>query len=294
MSSTSSRFSDFERRANRAVGHVKAGEQWVARFRRDPDAQSPAGGVSSSVSDMARWLRMVLSGGVFDGERVVAGSALRQMLTPVTVAGPPSSVQSRPLLTGMGIDIATDATGRVRYSHSGAFALGAGTNIIWVPALDLGIVTLTNAAPVGLAEAVNATFLDMAEQGRAQFDWLALYGQAFEGLSANPSRLAGRERPARPRPRRASKAYAGTYDNDFYGPLTISSRRGRLSMRLGPARKRQRFALTHFSGNTFSYEPRGEMAVGISAVSFGRGSVTVEFLDDGRGLGSFTRRRTGR
>jgi hypothetical protein len=238
---------------------------------------------------MARWLRMVLAGGVLDGERIVAAGALREMLTPVAVAGRPGSVQSRPLVTGLGIDIATDATGRVRYSHSGAFALGAGTNIVWVPALDLGIVTLTNGEPVGLAEAVNATFLDLAEQGRAQFDWLALYGQAFAALAANPSRLAGRERPARPRPPRAASAYAGTYDNDFYGPLTVTSRRGRLTMRLGPAGRRQRFRLTHFSGDTFSYEPRGEMALGISAVTFRRRSVTVEFLDDGRGLGSFTR-----
>ena len=63
-------------------------------------------------------------------------------------------------------------------------------------------------------------------------------------------------------------------------------------MTLGP--KNARFALRHWSGNTFSYEPRGENAVGISAVTFrfGRGhrpKMNVEYLD-AEGLGTFVRR----
>jgi hypothetical protein len=65
-------------------------------------------------------------------------------------------------------------------------------------------------------------------------------------------------------------------------------------MTLGPAKRRQRFALRHWSGGTYSYEPRGENAVGISAVRFRGGSrrharaVTVEHLD-ATGLGTFRR-----
>jgi CubicO group peptidase (beta-lactamase class C family) len=46
MSSTSSRFADFEARENRARGHQLVGGAYVARDVRQPDAQSPAGGVS--------------------------------------------------------------------------------------------------------------------------------------------------------------------------------------------------------------------------------------------------------
>jgi CubicO group peptidase (beta-lactamase class C family) len=53
MKQTSSRFEDFTASANRAVGHVRQDGAWVAKFVRDPDAQSPAGGVCSS----ARWTR---------------------------------------------------------------------------------------------------------------------------------------------------------------------------------------------------------------------------------------------
>jgi choline dehydrogenase-like flavoprotein len=76
MTSTSSDFSDYVSRSTRAIGHVRDGERWVARDIRQPDAQSPAGGVSSSVIDMARWMRMVLALGSFDGKTVVDPSVM--------------------------------------------------------------------------------------------------------------------------------------------------------------------------------------------------------------------------
>jgi len=35
--------------------------KWVPKFVRDADAQSPAGGVSSSVNDLAKWMRLQLN-----------------------------------------------------------------------------------------------------------------------------------------------------------------------------------------------------------------------------------------
>jgi CubicO group peptidase (beta-lactamase class C family) len=295
MASTSSLFSAFERRANRAHGHVRVGGRWVPRFTRRPDAQSPAGGVSSSVEDVAKWLRLMLADGAFDGRRVVRAATLAEMLTPVNPLGTPSAPNARPSLTGLGIDTSVDATGRVRFEHSGAFAYGAGTNVTWIPDLSLGIVTLANAAPVGVPEAVNATFLQLAEQGSSEIDWLSGYGSVFATMMDNPSRLAGRERPARPRSARPLRAYRGRYGhNPYFGPLRVISNGRRLVMALGPAKRRQRFALRHWSGDTYSYEPRGENAVGISAVRFRGGSsrharaVTVESLD-ANGLGTFRR-----
>jgi CubicO group peptidase (beta-lactamase class C family) len=53
MNNTSSRYADFQRAGNRALGHVPIAGKWVAKYQRNPDAQSPAGGVSSTVRDMA-------------------------------------------------------------------------------------------------------------------------------------------------------------------------------------------------------------------------------------------------
>ncbi|MEP3332224.1 serine hydrolase domain-containing protein, partial [Sedimentitalea sp.] len=54
MTSTSSKHADYMARDNRATSHVAAEDGYAAADLRQPDAQSPAGGVSSSARDMAR------------------------------------------------------------------------------------------------------------------------------------------------------------------------------------------------------------------------------------------------
>ncbi|HWV85492.1 MAG TPA: serine hydrolase [Capillimicrobium sp.] len=293
MTSTSSRHADYAAAPERADLHVKEGDQWVPRFDRRPDPQSPAGGVSSTLLDMAKWMRLMLAEGSYDGRQVVAAEPLAQMSTPHILSNPPAVPAARSGFYGLGLNIGNDWTARVRLNHSGAFALGAATVVNMLPAEELGIVVLTNGAPIGLPEAVAHTFLDLAETGRAERDWLAAYGQAFAGLSEPAGRLAGQERPANPRPARRAAAYVGTYRNRYYGPARVVRRGGGLAIRLGALR--EALPLTHWSGDTFTYMPPGEMASGISAVTFTRPrggrprAVTLENLD-AEGLGTFRRR----
>ncbi|PYK92156.1 MAG: serine hydrolase, partial [Verrucomicrobia bacterium] len=63
MTATSSRHSDFIGRANKAPGHVLVSGKWAQKFRRDPDTEAPAGGVSSSVNDLTKWMRLELANG---------------------------------------------------------------------------------------------------------------------------------------------------------------------------------------------------------------------------------------
>ena len=290
MGSTSSRHADFVDRPNRATLHVQRGGAWVTGAERRPDAQSPAGGVSSNVVDLARWMRLLLR----DGGDEVSADALAAMFTPRGPIAPPGTPDSRSTATGFGIDISVDATARVRWTHSGAFATGAATQLTLLPSEGLGIVVLTNGWPVGLPEGIAASFMDLAEQGRVTFDWLAGYGRLVEPMRTNPSRLFGAAGPSDPVPARAASAYAGTYDNDFYGPLQVLARGSGLTLVLGP--KRRRFELAHRDGDTFSYDWQAENTFGISAVDFtfgGRGRarcVQIENLDVA-GLGTFTRSR---
>jgi CubicO group peptidase (beta-lactamase class C family) len=292
MTATSSRFADYARSPRRAFGHVRVGDHWQAKFTRDADAQAPAGGASSSVADLAKWLRLQLADGVYNGKRVIAKSALATMLRPHSLTAAPPTPDSRPSMSGLGIDIAVDSTGRVRYTHSGAFELGAGTAVAWLPSADLGIVALTNGEPIGVPESLIAGFLDLAELGRVTRDWLTGYTPLFAALKANTSRLAGKQRPAHPKPALRARRYAGTYANRYYGPARITARSGRLTMSLGP--KPATFPLRHWNGSTFSYQPQGENAVGISAVTFRLGrdgrpaAMKIEFLD-GQGVGTFIR-----
>ena len=293
MSSASSRHADFVGRANRATLHVQRDGAWVTGGDRQPDAQSPAGGVSSSVTDLARWIRLVLADGAHDGRQLISSAALKEMFTPRGPLAPPGTPDSRTSTTGLGIDISVDPTARVRWAHSGAFVLGASTHVAMVPSEGLGIAVLTNGWPVGLAESVGASFLDLAEQGRVTIDWLAGYGPRMEAIRRNPSRLFGATRPSDPAPARTPAAYAGSYENDFYGRIEVLADGPGLTLVLGP--KRRRFELAHWDGDTFSYDWQSENTYGISAVDFTPGprgrarSLLIENLDVAE-LGTFTRR----
>ncbi|PYI42046.1 MAG: serine hydrolase, partial [Verrucomicrobia bacterium] len=87
MTSTSSRYADFIARRNKALGHVLVDGKWVQKFKRDPDAQSPTGGVSSSDNDLTKWMRLQLANGKFEGKQVVDEKALAETHHPHMLTG---------------------------------------------------------------------------------------------------------------------------------------------------------------------------------------------------------------
>jgi CubicO group peptidase (beta-lactamase class C family) len=132
MTSTSSRYADFLAAKNRATGHVNIDGKWVPKYQRDPDAQSPAGGVSSSVNDMAKWMRLQLADGRFEGREIVKKDALDETHHPIILTGF-SPLDGLPGFYGLGWNVRYDSEGRLELSHSGAFALGAATSVMLVP-----------------------------------------------------------------------------------------------------------------------------------------------------------------
>ncbi|WP_203736060.1 serine hydrolase [Catellatospora chokoriensis] len=293
MTDTSSEFADYEQTPDRAVGHVKVGDAWQAKYVRDPQAQSPAGGVSSTVDDLNKWMRLQLGGGKVDGRQVVDAMALQETHLPHSVAAPPRAPDGPVGFYGLGLNVGYDEFGRLRLGHSGAFDLGAATNVTMLPGEGLGIVVLTNAQPIGVAEAVAYNFMDIASYGRQRTDWLPfMLGVLQKMESADTSRTDYAKPPANPAAARPVSAYAGSYANEYYGPLTVTAQGDRLTMTLGP--KRQAFPLTHYDADTFSYQTTGENAVGLDGVTFTvDGSGPAEQLRvahlDADGWGTFTR-----
>lgn len=298
MSDTSFLHKELLERENRAVGHVRATASdpggsvgnWIpADPGRDPDAQSPAGGLSSSVTDMGRWMAMVLRDGkAADGSRVVPAEALREALTPQIVSAPPQSPADRPGAYGYGFNVSTSSSGRVQWSHSGAFTLGTGTAMLMMPSLDLGIITLTNAAPVGVAETINARVADLAQYGDRTLDWGELYGEAFRPLVDPVGDLAGTQQPSDPEPPRPLDQLVGAYRNDYFGTLEVRRAGDALSLAWG--RGLAPWPLEHWDGDTFAASPESENWTPGSrgSVTFDGDRVRLDLLD-GNGLGTFTR-----
>jgi CubicO group peptidase (beta-lactamase class C family) len=85
MASTSFRFADYSARPDRAVGHIHVDGRYEPLYVRDPQPEAPAGGASSSVNDMTRWLTMVLANGSHGGKQIVDPKALLPAVTPQIV-----------------------------------------------------------------------------------------------------------------------------------------------------------------------------------------------------------------
>ncbi|MBI2738872.1 MAG: serine hydrolase [Rhodospirillales bacterium] len=292
MASTSSRYRDFMNRSNRAALHVRADGEWASFTRRNADAQSPAGGASSSVRDMAHWVRLLLAGGRHQARQMIDREALLQTHVPASVRSvDPSTGAASFYALGWNVDYREHG---VEWAHAGAFSAGARTLVHLLPAEQLGIVVLSNAFPTGAPEGIAKTFFDLVFTGSPTRDWVAYADEIFEtGYKEmmKPS-LVYEAPPASPAAALPMSAYLGDYRNDYVGEAKVTDSGGALYLHLGPAGRR--FPLAHFNRDVFVYSPMQEAPKARMGVSFligpdGKASeVTIEDLNE-YGLGRLTR-----
>jgi CubicO group peptidase (beta-lactamase class C family) len=294
MSSTSTTHADFLTRPDRAALHVRANGAWVARVKRDPDAQAPAGGISSSVRDLARWLRLEIGNGMFEGKQLVAAAALAQTHVPLTARGS-NPVTGGASFYGLGWNVEYGRHGLV-WGHAGAFSVGAQTLVSIHPTSKLGIVLLTNAFPSGVPEGLADSFADLVFDGQVGKDWLKHWGEAYKALFAPgiaASEAAYGTPPADATASLAPAAYTGRYANAYIGPALVTEANGTLTLTVGPGGART-YPLRHFDRDLFLCFPDAETPDRPSSIRFAVGSdgkasaMTVESLN-ANGLGTLER-----
>ncbi|MGA0561194.1 serine hydrolase [Ancylobacter sp. VNQ12] len=294
MASTSSRHADFLARTNRAALHIGGAGKWAAKLTRAPDAQAPAGGVSSSARDLAQWLRLELANGVFDGKRLIAEEALAATHQPLMNRGR-NPVTGDASFYGLGWNVEFGRHG-LSWGHAGAFSVGARTLVTIYPEAGIGLVVLANAFPTGVPEGLASSFFDLVFDGRVDKEWIAPWNAAFEGMFA-PAVAAAKARYAPPAggvlPAAPLQAYEGRYANAYLGAAEVAVVGSGLELRLGSGGA-TRFPLSHFNRDAFTYIPAAELPDLPSGISFtlgpdGRASaLTIEDLD-GFGLGTLAR-----
>jgi CubicO group peptidase (beta-lactamase class C family) len=287
MASTSYRFADYQARKDRAVGHIHIDGRYEPRYVREADPEAPAGGVSSSVNDMTRWLGMVLADGTHDGNQIVDSKALLPAVTPQIVSSRGTEPAMRSGFYGYGFNVSPTSAARMELSHSGAFELGAGTNFVILPSADVAIVALTNATPSGVPESLTAEFADLVQFGEVREDWYKLYSDIFKKMEQPTGSLVGQKPPPNPAAAAPLASYLGTYNNDYWGPARITEKDGTLQLALGP---KLTVPLNHWDGNTFTFSFVTENAPPgtISKAAFDGNKLMLEYYDT-FGKGTFTR-----
>ena len=293
MTSTSSRHRDFLRHDNRASLHVPFNGELKALTTRNPDPQSPAGGASSSARDLAKWMRLELALGRFNGEPIVNADAIAETHRPLVDRGV-HPIYRAPSFYGLGWNVEFRSYGDV-WGHAGAFSQGARTLVTLVPSQKLGIVVLTNAFPTGVPEGLADSFLATVFGIETNRNWLAewntLYGSMF-GPAIDAARAKYDNPPAHAMPPLAISAYAGTYANDYLGRAVVADTGGTLTLALGPTDRS--FTLQHFEGNVFTYRPYPETPQQPVAATFAIGGdghavrLTLDDLND-NGQGDLVR-----
>jgi hypothetical protein len=202
----------------------------------DLDNVGPAGSINSCAADMAKWVQLQLNRGKFadrDG-RLFTDQRSKEMWTPQTIlpTGDPP-----PALSGLKANFADyalgwalrDYHGRKLVGHTGGVA-GFVSRVMLVPDENLGVVVLTNAEEGGAFDAILYHVLDSYFH-LPPTDWNAAYKlvrDQDEKDAADTVKKTEGARAADSKPSLPLEKYAGVYNDDWYGPITIRYQNGGL------------------------------------------------------------------
>ncbi len=239
------------------------------------DAMGAAGGIISSVHDMAQWLMAQLNEGTAGDVRLFSEASQREMWSVHNLLAVSPGYRERYPSThfrgyGLGWSLA-DYRGRKVASHGGGYD-GMYSQVALVPEEELGVVVLTNAM-TGVAPALVYRVLD-AYLGGEPRDWS---GELLPGWIASRERFHERQDRAEQgripgtRPSLDLSAYVGTYGGPMYGDATVTLEDDHLVLRLLPNPDLVA-DLEHLHFDTFLLRWRTELAW------FGKGTVQF-FLD---------------
>ena len=254
----------FVRAVDRATPHQSVNGTMVPQDPSDETLFAPSLGVSAGLSGLVTFARLQLNGGAVGGVRVAPAGLLAQTLRPATAA---ATTPAGPEAAAPGWMLSS-FDGRLLASAEGGLASGSSAVVTLLPDDGVAVIVLANAYPEGaaLGRALARTLVDLAVLGAPQDDWLAREqtAAAAEQAGAPAGLVLPPESPAAAPAPRARDAYAGVYENRYYGRVTVRAGAGDgLAVRLG-------------RGETLRYVPWGadvwrDTASGTAAVFDVRG-----------------------
>ncbi|MBO9718228.1 MAG: serine hydrolase [Pseudoxanthomonas sp.] len=232
--------------ANRVQPHARLdprlrglGEQQVLPERQGlGQVGAPAGGLSWSANDFARWMQLQLGRGAVPGtdgkKRLYSEASANEMWTPQVPTpihpypAPISDITPQFSGYGFGWDV-RDYRGVKVIQHGGA-VFGVLAFVVLVPERDLGIALMINSEDVDVQRGLGFELLDHF-LGFEPRDWVGAFetwnrNRLADGLAA----LEGMGKAVRKksRPALANAGYVGEYADAWYGPIAVSERGGKL------------------------------------------------------------------
>jgi CubicO group peptidase (beta-lactamase class C family) len=255
--------------AMEAAGDHAMGYRWTPRGSVEtpftqifPYDYYGAGDINSTVEDMARWVRLQLGKGSFEGHRLVSAENLDITRLPRIAINGSASYAS-------GWLVQQTRNGTMVWHNGGTFNFGAYVGLL--PEKNVGVIVLTNEENVGFPDALGRWAMDRI-LAKPEVDDVAIrYKAAVDSYEANKKVFA---KPANPQPAPPADTLTGTFINPAFGKVTVN-RDGEGSIMTfettGAALK-----LDPWDGNVFTaaYVPAGRFA----AVAESLGPVPLAFV----------------
>jgi CubicO group peptidase (beta-lactamase class C family) len=252
MYNTSARFSDFVNSADHVDTYPTVNGTPVAGPFINDEVNGPAGGVSSTINDMARYARLQVNEGAIDGQQVINASALRETHKP----------QNLRAFTGTGLtayDLGWDTileNGHYRVEHGGDLDSGVSTYIVLYPEDRTSIVVLTNGFPGGwiLKKTLTYGWNDLYYTGAVQKDYYATAEQQINAVMQPGSSILSPFPHLPPAPSdalhpRSFASYGGSFTQDYYGTVRIVP--NATGLLVYPGHSTTPFFLVPYNGDSF-------------------------------------------
>lgn len=233
---------------NRAWPHARLGgrvrgigEQGVLDERKTlGDNGAPAGGISSSANDMARWLQVQLGHGTWtnaEGKQVKVFSEAQsnemwkpQVLTP-TAKYPGKIADYSPQFSSYALGWSVRDYRGVKLIEHGGAVFGVQAYVVLIPEKNIGIAVQMNAEDFQVMRGIAVELIDHY-LGAPKKDWVAAFDEFMQ--QRTDGGLKALDASAQTRPATAGKAslplagYAGRYSDVWYGPIDIRQDKGAL------------------------------------------------------------------
>lgn len=258
MMNTSSRFADYITAPDHADTYPTKNGTPMAGELTNNDANSPAGGVSSTISDMARYALLQMNEGSIDGKQMIDAGALRETHKPQNIRNVTDTTLSA---YALGWETSMN-DGLTRVEHGGDLSNGVSTYITFYPGEKVGIVVLTNAFPGGhiLKKAITKGWDDFYFTGAISKDWYGELESKVNAMMQPGVSVVGPLEQLPPAPQDAAltwpiTAYNGSYSQNYYGNARLETNTTGLLAYLGNNMTPR--SLDPYDGNTFIDQQTG-------------------------------------
>jgi len=224
MTNTLALSADMPKSLNRTVPHTLIDGRLSPIPYCQIDGLAPAGGISSSISDMSKWVLALLNDGKVGARQVIPLPAIKATREAQDIVGPTHHLNGETdyELYGLGWFI-QDYTGHHLVMHDGGVN-GYLSSVTLVPQEHLGIIILTNTDQNDFFEALRWDIMD-AYFKMPNRNYNDVYLEKFKAQASVDEAADKKLKDSvalNPLPALPITKYTGKYINDLYGKMEVT------------------------------------------------------------------------